>query len=126
MASRDALVARGRAERLRLDDDQADVVGDDVVELLRDPHALLGDGALGEQLALAVEQLGALAQAVHPRAAAADVEAEAGRHRADQRERDEVRGAELRPAGEPVDEAEATTAPAAAIVVSPECREPIV
>ena len=38
-------------------------MGDDVVQLLRDPHALLGDRALGEQLALAVEQLGALAQA---------------------------------------------------------------
>ena len=57
-----ALVAGGRAERLRLDDDQADVVGDDVVELLRDAHALLGDGALGEQLALALQALGALVQ----------------------------------------------------------------
>ena len=73
-----ALVAGGRAERLRLDDDQADVVRDDVVELLRDPHALLGDRALGEQLALAVEPLGALAQRVDARAPAADVEAEAG------------------------------------------------
>ena len=35
---------------------------DDVVQLLRDPHALLGDRALGEQLALAVEALGALLQ----------------------------------------------------------------
>ena len=84
------LVARGRAERLRLDDDQADVVGDDVVQLLRDPHALLGDRALGEQLALAVQQLGALAQAVDARAAVADVEAEPGGDRAEQREADEV------------------------------------
>ena len=48
--------ADGRAERLRLDDDQAHVVRDDVVELLGDPHALLGDRALGEQLALAVSR----------------------------------------------------------------------
>ena len=58
----DALVGDGRAERLGLDDDQADVVRDDVVELLRDPHALLGDRALGQQLALAVQPLGALVQ----------------------------------------------------------------
>ena len=49
-------------QRLRLDDDQADVVRDDVVELLGDPHALLGDGALGEQLALAIQALGALVE----------------------------------------------------------------
>ena len=41
-----ALVARGGAERLGLDDDQRDVVGDDVVQLLRDPQALVGDRAL--------------------------------------------------------------------------------
>ena len=56
----DALVGDGRAERLGLDDDQAHVVRDDVVELLGDPHALLRDRALGEQLALALEPLGAL------------------------------------------------------------------
>ena len=50
----------GGRERLGLDDDQAHVVRDDVVELLGDPHALLGDRALGEQLALALEALGAL------------------------------------------------------------------
>ena len=49
----DALVAVGRAERLGLHDDEADVVGDHVVELLGDPDALLCDGALGEQLTLA-------------------------------------------------------------------------
>ena len=77
-----AVVGDGRAERLRLDDDQADVVRDDVVELLRDAHALLGDGPLGQQLALAVEALGALAQRLHARAPAADVEPEAGGERA--------------------------------------------
>ena len=41
-------------ERLGLDDDQAHVVRDDVVELLGDPHALLRDRALGQQLALAL------------------------------------------------------------------------
>ena len=46
VASRTLLVARGGAERLRLDDDQRDVVGDDVVQLLRDPQALVGDRAL--------------------------------------------------------------------------------
>ena len=72
-----AFVGDGRAERLRLDDDQADVVRDDIVELLRDAHALLGDRPLGQQLALAVEALGALAQRLHARAPAADVEPEA-------------------------------------------------
>ena len=100
------LVARGGAERLRLHDDQADVVGDDVVQFLRDPHALLGDRTLREQLALAVQQLGALAQAVEARAAVAAVEADAGRDRAQQRQPDEVGGAEPRAAGEPVDEAD--------------------
>ena len=78
MASRDALVADGRAERLRLDDDQADVVRDDVVQLLRDPHALLGDRALGQQLALAIEPLGALAERLDARAPAAHEEPDAG------------------------------------------------
>jgi hypothetical protein len=71
---RDALVGDGRAERLGLDDDQADVVRDDVVELLGDAQPLLGDRALGQQLALAVQVLGALAQRLEARAAAADVE----------------------------------------------------
>ena len=62
-------------ERLRLDDDQAHVVRDDVVELLGDPHALLGDRALGEQLALAVEALGALLERLEARAAAAHEQA---------------------------------------------------
>ena len=59
----DALVAHGRAERLGLDDHQADVVRDDVVELPGDAHALLGDRPVGEQRALAVEPLGVLAAA---------------------------------------------------------------
>jgi hypothetical protein len=65
-------VGDGRAERLGLDDDQADVVRDDVVELLGDAQPLLGDRALGQQLALAVQALGALAQRLEARAAAAD------------------------------------------------------
>jgi hypothetical protein len=36
-----AIVGDRRAERLRLDDDEAHVVGHDVVQLLRDPYALL-------------------------------------------------------------------------------------
>ena len=79
----DALVGDGRAERLGLDDDQAHVVRDDVVQLLGDPHALLGDRALGQQLALAVEPLGALAGA--PRSVARrlrDEQPDAGADRA--------------------------------------------
>ena len=41
-----------------LDDDHADVVGDDVVELARDPLALLGDGLPVAFLALALEPAG--------------------------------------------------------------------
>ena len=52
------------------------------MELLRDAHALLGDRPLGQQLALAVEALGALPQRLHARAPAADVEPEAGGQRA--------------------------------------------
>ena len=37
---------------------------DDVVQLLGDAHALLGDRALGQQLALAVQPLGPLVQRV--------------------------------------------------------------
>ena len=49
-------------ERLRLHDHQADAVGDDVVELARDPHALRGDRLLGQQQLLALELGGAVVQ----------------------------------------------------------------
>jgi hypothetical protein len=81
---RDALVGNGRAERLGLDDDQADVMGDDVVELLRDAQPLLGDRTLGEQHALAVQALGALMQCGDARAPAADVEPDPAGDRAQQ------------------------------------------
>ena len=77
-----ALVGDRRAERLGLDDDEADVVRDDVVQLLRDPHALLGDRALGQQLALAVHPLGPLVQRVERGAPGGEVEAEGDRRRA--------------------------------------------
>jgi hypothetical protein len=44
------------------------------MKLLRDLHAFLGDGPLGQQLTLAVEALGALPQRLDARAPAADVE----------------------------------------------------
>ena len=43
-----------------LEDDDADRVGDDVVELARDPGALLRDRGPGALLALAFEDDGAL------------------------------------------------------------------
>ena len=53
--------ARGRVERglgrVGLDGDHADAVGDDVVELARDPRALLGDGGLRGALPLRGRQL---------------------------------------------------------------------
>ena len=64
---------------------------DDVVQFLRDTQALLHDGALGQQLALAVETLGALAEGVDAGALRADVEAEAGGDGAQQRERQLMR-----------------------------------
>ena len=71
------LVERGGQlvpDRADLQDHDADRVGDDVVELARDPRALLGDGDAGRRLALALGLgrallgrlglLGALAQRV--------------------------------------------------------------
>ena len=55
----------GRAQRLSLDDHERDVVRHHVVELAGDAHALVRHRLLGEQLALAVEALGALAQRGH-------------------------------------------------------------
>jgi hypothetical protein len=100
----DALVGHGRAQRLRLDDDQAHVVRDDVVELLGDPHPLLRDRPLGEQLALAVQPLGALAQHVEALAPAAHEQPDAGADGARERDRDQVVVGELAPARAHVDQ----------------------
>jgi hypothetical protein len=85
-SSRPNVVRMRTRRRDRLDDDEADVVGDHVVELLRDAHAFLGDGAVGEQLALAVHSLGALAQRLQRRPAGGHVEAEGADRRALDRE----------------------------------------
>ena len=47
------------ARALRLQDHQHHAVGDDVVQLARDPLALLARGRAGALVALAVERLGA-------------------------------------------------------------------
>jgi hypothetical protein len=100
----DALAGHGRAERLRLDDDQAHVVRDDVMELLGDSHALLRDRALGEQLALAIQPLGALLERLEACASALHEEPEAGGDGAREADGDQVVVGELGTAGEDVDE----------------------
>ena len=87
-----ALVARGGPERLRLHDDQRDVVRDHVVELLRDPQPLVGDGALA---------LGDGVGAARP-----DVEADGAADHAQEREPEQVAVGELGAAREPVDDAD--------------------
>ena len=72
----DPRVVDRHPERLGLDDHQADVVGDDVVEILGDPHALLGDRPVGQQLALAVGAVGPVAQGLDVGPSGPDVEAE--------------------------------------------------
>ena len=96
----DVLVAGRRAQRLRLHDDQAHVVRHHVVELLRDAHPLLGDGALGEQPLLPVQALGPLLQRRDARALAADVDPGAGGDRAHEGDGDDVAGVEARSPGE--------------------------
>ena len=55
-----------------LDDHHADVVRHEVVQLARDPGALLGHRLVGAQLVLALEQLGARGERVGAQLAAAD------------------------------------------------------
>ena len=113
----DALVGDRRAERLGLDDDQADVVGDDVVQLLRDPHALLGHRALGQQLALAVDALGPLVQRVERGAPGGEVEAEGDRRRALHGEGRQVAEIDRMPAGDASRALPATSTAVATAVV---------
>ncbi len=56
------IVAGGDAEGARLQDHQAEPVRDDVVHLARQPGALLRPGLLGQQGALPLGPLGAVAQ----------------------------------------------------------------
>ncbi len=67
----------GGADAARLDDEQADVVGDDVVELAGDAHPLLGDRPPGEQVALALQVQVALPQRLHVGAAGGEVQPQA-------------------------------------------------
>ena len=87
---RDALLGDGGGERLGPDDDHAHVVRDDVVQLLGDPHALLRDRALGQQLALALEPLGALAKHLDAFAPAAHEQPDPGADRAREADGDQV------------------------------------
>ena len=72
LAGRVLLGTQGVALGAGLDDHDADVVGHEVVQLARDPCALLGDRLIGAQLVLALEQLGARSERVGAQLAAAD------------------------------------------------------
>ena len=90
-----AVLRAGRGQRLRLDHHQRDVVGDDVVQLTGDAHALVADGLLGQQLALALQPLGALLEAVDVVGPRAQVQGDRHREADDDQPRDHDAGRDL-------------------------------